>query len=84
MPKNQTLSPSLPAYPQPGEALALAHAPLLGRYSVSSAVEIPPFKGISNFKDIKTQLVTSNDIEELNEILNDLHQNSENFEFAIS
>ena len=42
------------------------------------------FKGISNFKDIKTQLVTSNDIEELNEILNDLHQNSENFEFAIS
>ena len=42
------------------------------------------FKGISNFKDIKTQLVTSNDIEELNEILNDLYQNAENFEFAIS
>ncbi|MDG2152743.1 MAG: tRNA dihydrouridine synthase DusB [Crocinitomicaceae bacterium] len=41
------------------------------------------FKGISNFKDIKTQLVTSNDIEELNEILNGLHQNAENFEFAI-
>ncbi len=42
------------------------------------------FKGISNFKDIKTQLVTSNDIEELNEILNDLYQNAENFEFALS
>ena len=41
------------------------------------------FKGISNFKDIKTQLVTSNDIEELNEILNDLYQNAENFEFAV-
>ena len=42
------------------------------------------FKGISNFKDIKMQLVISNDIEELNEILNGLHQNSENFEFVLS
>lgn len=42
------------------------------------------FKGISNFKDIKMQLVISNEIEELNEILNGLHQNSENFEFVLS
>jgi len=42
------------------------------------------FKGISNFKDIKMKLVISNDIEELNEILNGLHQNSENFEFVLS
>ena len=41
------------------------------------------FKGIANFKDIKTQLVTSNEIEELNEILEKLHQDSERFEFVL-
>ena len=42
------------------------------------------FKGISNFKEIKTQLVTSNDLGELNEILEKLHQDSEKFEFVLS
>ena len=34
-PLNQTLSPSLAAYIQPGDAEATAHAPLSGKYSSS-------------------------------------------------
>jgi len=42
------------------------------------------FKGISNFKEIKTKLVMSNEIEELFEILQTLHDDAEKFEFVYS
>ena len=42
------------------------------------------FKGIADFKETKTQLVTSNDIQELYEILERLHQDAEKFEFVLS
>ena len=42
------------------------------------------FKGITNFKEIKTKLVTSNDIQEIYEILAFLREDAEKFEFVIS
>jgi len=42
------------------------------------------FKGIANFKETKTKLVTSNEIEELFEILQTLHDDAEKFEFVYS
>ena len=42
------------------------------------------FKGIANFKETKTKLVTSNEIEELFEILQTLHEDAEKFEFVYS
>ena len=43
-PLNQTLSPSLAAYIQPGDAEATAHAPLSDKYSSSSVLESPDIK----------------------------------------
>jgi tRNA-dihydrouridine synthase len=42
------------------------------------------FKGIGDFKEIKTKLITSNDINEINEILDFLIEDSEKFEFIQS
>ena len=42
------------------------------------------FKGIADFKEIKTKLVTSNDLNEINEILEFLREDSEKFEFIVS
>ena len=42
------------------------------------------FKGIADFKEIKTKLVTSNDVNEINEILEFLREDSEKFEFIVS
>lgn len=40
------------------------------------------FKGIAHFKDYRTKLVTSSDLEEIISILNYISENSEEFEFA--
>jgi nifR3 family TIM-barrel protein len=40
------------------------------------------FKGIAHFKDFRTKLVTSSDLEEILSILNYIASNSEEFEFA--
>ena len=42
------------------------------------------FKGISNFKEIKTKLVTTNEVEALFEILSKLHEDADKFEFVYS
>tara|TARA_B100000767_G_C19538051_1_gene439481 strand:+ start:131 stop:406 length:276 start_codon:yes stop_codon:yes gene_type:complete len=49
---SQTLSPSLAAYIQPGEAEATAHALLLGKYSLSLGVEMPAFNGILKLSEM--------------------------------
>lgn len=40
------------------------------------------FKGIAHFKDYRTKLVTSSDLDEIISILNYISENSEEFEFA--
>ena len=40
------------------------------------------FKGIAHFKDFRTKLVTSSDLDEILSILNYIASNSEEFEFA--
>jgi hypothetical protein len=55
-PLNQTLSPSLAAYIQPGDAEATAHAPLSGKYSSSLFVEIPAFNGISKLTEMSPSI----------------------------